>query len=388
MPSPEEHSILDRRLIELPARSPWLRLALVAAAAQLVACTSNDGLLSSRIDYRSEAAKTPGLDVPPDLTQLAREGRYAPQSSVVTASGIAAAGASSSAEATPATVALNKLGDAKLARDGNQRWLVVPRSPEQLWPQLQSFWRANGFALSVDNATAGFMETGWAENRARLPQDFVRRTLGRLIDNLYDTGVRDSFRTRLERTEDGTEIYIMHRGVTEEFADAQRERTVWRTAPNDPQLEAEFLSRLMIHLGSSAAAAEQVRVEAAAQPSRPAAPVMASGASSLQINEPFERAYRSVGIALDRAGYTVEDRDRSAGLYFVRIIPTGPGNEDKSIIQRLFSSDDAAKARRYRVLVQEVNSQRSNVSVQNAEGQPETGEAAQRIISLMAPHLR
>jgi outer membrane protein assembly factor BamC len=368
----------------LPGIAP--RILALAAAATLAGCAALDNTFGgARVDYRSEAKKTPALEVPPDLTQLARSGRYRPQGGVVTASGVAA-GAAGSSSATAQTVALSSLDNMRIERDGSFRWLVVSMAPEQLWPQLQSFWRENGFELVVDNPGAGVMETGWAENRTRIPQDVIRRTLGRLVENLYDSGVRDSFRTRVERSANGTEIFILHRSVTEEFAGQQRERTVWRNGPNDPQLEAEFLSRLMVKLGQQEATARQAVAAVPAGPSTPA-PVVAE-ATSLELNEPFDRAYRRVGMALDRAGFTVEDRDRSAGLFFVRYVATGSGDSDQGLLSRIFGSKDPQAPARYRVLVKSAGESRSSVSVQNSQGQPETGDVAKRIIGRLSSEVR
>jgi outer membrane protein assembly factor BamC len=376
---------------------PVLRAITVACVAALAGCSSTSFLAnSSKVDYRSEAVKTPELDLPPDLTQLARDNRYRPQSGVISASTVGERNVNA-ATASPAVaaVALNAVDGTRIERQGNHRWLLTNRTPEQLWPLLQSFWQESGFTLTVDNAPAGVMETAWAENRAKLPQDFIRRALGRLADKAYDTGTRDQFRTRLERTAAGTEIYILHRAAVEEFSGTNRESAVWRAGPNDPQLEAEFLSRLLVKLGNRDAAGARTAVAAAAE--RPSAPVVAlpaaaaavpATATSLEVNEAFERAYRRVGLSLDRAGFTVEDRDRSAGLYFVRYVPGVPGAEEPGFLARLFSSKDAQTPVRYRVLVKGSGDNKSLVTVQNSQGQPETGDAAKRIISLISNDLR
>src|SRR5690606_5562836 len=131
-----------------------------------------------------------------------------------------------------------------------QRWLVVGQAPEALWPRIKDFWQENGFLIDVDSPQTGIMETDWAENRAKIPQDFLRKTIGQIFDSLYSTGERDKFRTRLERRADGvTEIYISHRGAEEELTGSDKETTVWTPRPADPGLEAEFLSRMMTYLG-------------------------------------------------------------------------------------------------------------------------------------------
>lgn len=371
------------------AHAPRL-VALAAAVAVLAGCSSLDGAFGgARVDYRSEARKTPDLEVPPDLTQLSREGRYRSQGGVVTASGVATASGTPAAAAATPSVALASIGNLRIERDGQYRWLVVPMAPEQLWPQLQGFWRDSGFVLAVDNAAAGIMETGWAENRAKVPQDALRRALGRLVDSLYDSGTRDSFRTRVERGPSGTEVYILHRSMTEEYTSAQRDRTVWRSGPNDPQLEAEFLSRLMVRLGAPEASARQVVAAAPQAPSAaPTAAPVAAEATSLELAEPFDRAYRRVGMSLDRAGFTVEDRDRSGGIYFVRYVPAAAPGAEPGLLTRIFGGQGTQEPTRYRVVVKATGENRSMVTVQNSQGQPETGEAARRIIGLLGRELR
>jgi outer membrane protein assembly factor BamC len=219
----------------------WTALALAAVLAAGCSVLQED-----RIDYRS-AKRGSTLEVPPDLTQLSRDSRYTLPGEAATASGYQAA-----AGATPGAVtAPQKLGDVRIERAGNQRWLVVDRPPEQLWGPVREFWKDNGFVLEIDQERLGIMETDWAENRAKIPQDFIRRTIGRVFDNLYSTAERDRFRTRFERTASGgTEIYITHRGMEEVYTSTQKDHTVWQPRPADPELEAEFLRRLMIALGA------------------------------------------------------------------------------------------------------------------------------------------
>ena len=250
-----------------PSRGAALLLAL-----SLTGCSSLNNLVSGdKIDYRSQTTKSQALDVPPDLSQLAREGRYQPQSGVVSASTLRQPGAAAAAPgATAGTVAPNAVADMRIERLGNSRWLVSKLSPEQLYPLLRSFWTERGFVLAMDNPEIGLMETDWAENRAVLPQDILRRTLGRVIDSLYSTPQRDKFRTRIERSAAGTEIHISHSGLMEIYTTEFKDRTVWQPRPSDPELEAEFLSRLMVKLGAKEDTARSA-VAAAPMPAATAA---------------------------------------------------------------------------------------------------------------------
>ncbi len=377
--------------------------ALALAATLLSGCTIvGDGLLSGdKVDYRNAPVKTQPLEVPPDLTQLARESRYQAQGGVISAAAAAtaapAAGAGPAATATQATVALNALGGMRIERDGQQRWLVVPQTPEQLWPQLRAFWEKNGFQLSTDSATTGVMETTWAENRAKIgPADAPRGIIARLMGAVSDTGERDRYRTRVERTANGAEVYITHRGIEEVYTNERQDNTNWRVRPTDPQLEAEFLSRLMVTLGAkdepartAVAAATPASAPAPAAPATGAARPAPSTATAIALSEPFDRAWRRVGLALDRSGFTVEDRDRAAGLYYVRYVdPKNAGKEEPGWWARLWGDkSNPQEALRYRVLVKAAGD-KTNVSVQNSVGAPETGDNAQRIIGLLAGELR
>ena len=341
-------------------------------------------LQEDKIDYKS-AQKGSTLDVPPDLTQLNRDVRYQVPGSVVTASGYQTAQPTTTAGAA---TAVNAVADVRIERAGNQRWLVVDRPADKLWSPVRDFWQENGFVLELDQEKLGIMETDWAENRAKLPQDFIRRTIGRVFENLYSTGERDKFRTRLERSGDGkTEIFISHRGMIEVYSTAQKDQTVWQPREADPELEAEFLTRLMIKLGVSEAQAQAAVASAPAQAA--ARLTMVNGQPVIEVGDGFDRAWRRVGLALDRSGFTVEDRDRSQGIYFVRYVTPGSTDETKpGFFGRLFGSakPDTTPAR-YRVLVRSQDN-RSTATVLDAQGQTDTTGNAARIAQLLVDDLK
>jgi outer membrane protein assembly factor BamC len=374
-----------------PARTLLaLTPALVLA---LSACSSVDNFLQGdKVDYKSQSVKTAPLEVPPDLTQLQRDGRYTPASGSVSASAYQTGGATlNPAAASVVGVAPTAVGEMRVVREGNQRWLVVPMPAEQVWPQLREFWTERGFNLVIDNAQAGVMETDWAENRAKIPQDLVRRTIGRVVDSLYDTGERDRYRTRIERNGNTSEVYISHRGMTEEYAGERKEKTVWTPRPADPGLEAEFLTRLMVKLGAKETAAREVVAKAASAPSTAASRARAvSGQPALQVDEGFDRAWRRVGLALDRGGFTVEDRDRAGGLYFVRYVDpkNAATNADQGFFTKLFGkSDNSGAPVRYRIAVKG-EGEKTNVTVQNSQGSPEASDVGQRIVALLVDDLK
>jgi outer membrane protein assembly factor BamC len=286
MPTPTLNQ--TSRLKTWVGAAAWSRLGLVAAAALIASGCSM--LQEDKIDYKS-AQRGSTLDVPPDLTQLNRESRYNVPGTTVTASGYQAA---QPAQATAATTAMAQVGDVRIERAGNQRWLVVNRPADKLWSPVRDFWQENGFLLDIDQETLGIMETDWAENRAKLPQDFIRSTIGKVFESLYSTGERDRFRTRLERTANGgTEIYISHRGMVEVYSSKEKDQTVWQPRPADVELETEFLRRMMVKLGVTEAQAQAVTATAPAQAAAKVTTV--NNVPVVQFVDNFDRAWRRVG---------------------------------------------------------------------------------------------
>ncbi len=375
---------------------PALTVTGALVALSLAGCSSIDGLMSGdKIDYRtSSTARTAGLEVPPDLTQLTSTSRYQQTqgSSISAAEFQKGTPAASAAVVTATPIAAQAAGDLRIERAGNERWLRTSLTPEQLWPQLQGFWKERGFVIVQDTPATGVMETDWAENRGKLPLDFVRSTIGKVFDGAYSTGELDKFRTRVERTPTGTEVYITHRGMIEVYVGQLKDSTTWQPRQPDPQLEGELLSRLMLKLGAT----EEVAKTAVVAPDSPGAPVRArivagQASATLQVDDGFDRAWRRVGVALDRSGFTVEDRDRTQGVYFVRYIdPKFAGKEEPSLFSKIFSfgkKNDEGNPTRYRVTVKG-EGDRSTVAVLNGQGAPENGDAGRRITALLLEDLK
>ena len=458
-------------------RQRLLGVLAMIAVAMLTGCAATDALNEqSRIDYKSVNTQRPnaGLDVPPDLTSPrlddrvvipARAGEAAAGSAAAarpSGAGAAAAGATAiatvpvgnagsppvSQSATPSAPQsappvqplatrtnvieprlLPSVDGARIERSGNQRWLIVNQAPEKVWSVIREFWQESGFTIQSENPEAGILETDWAENRVRVPQGFLRNALGRVFENSNTSGERDKFRTRLENNAGATEVYISHRGLREVVVGQLRDSTKWEMRPNDPELEIEFLRRLMVKFGpepqraaagaapaggaatgsnSTAINASATNPAAAATGGAAAGSSAASAAASdrsrfinnegvakVELGEGFDRAWRRVGLALDRGGFTVEDRDRSQGVYFVRYIDPESAARNSSppgFFSRLFSSDSkATNAQQYRIKV-EGTAQASSVLVQSRDGQPVANEVdkqtAVKMLALLNEQLK
>lgn len=363
----------------------------------LVVVTAGCSILpdSRKIDYKS-AGKAPTLEVPPDLSQVARDERFlvpdAAGKGSATYSAYTADRAPGASEKN--SVVLPQIEKVRVERSGNQRWLVVAQPADKLWDTVKDFWQETGFIVNVERPESGVMETDWAENRAKIGQDFIRNAIGGLLDSLYSTGERDKFRTRMEPgSEPGTtDVFISHRGMEEVYTSSAKDETRWQPRQPDPELEADMLRRLMVRLGSEEKRAE-VAVAAAKQEPRAKLAKADDGSGTLEVAERFDRAWRRVGLALDRVGFTVEDRDRARGLYFVRYVDPDADNTKKdqgSFISKLAfwkSSEPAISKVQYRVHVADAGAQ-SVVQVLSSEGGTDKSDTAKKILGLLLQQLQ
>ena len=376
--------------------APTPRQMTALACATTLACLMSgcSSLEEDKINYKSASKPLPTLEVPPDLTQIKRDSRYqigGPASALAMSSG--ATPARSSSDAMTAT---NQAGNARIERTGNQRILKVDIKADEAWQPLRDFWKDNGFTLNVDQPELGIMETDWAENRGKLPQDFVRKSIGRIFDSLYSTGERDKFRTRVERTDKGLEITVTHRGMVEVYTGPLNNNTTWTPRPADAELEIEFLRRLMMKFGGQALASATSASPSAIATGPATGAGMANDVTvtkvgnqpAIEIKDGFDRAWRRVGVAIDRTGFTVEDRDRGQGVFFVRYAPGGGADKEPGFFAKIFSKEKATPSlAKYRIAVTSKGDV-STVMVQAADGLPETSVNAQKIIKLIADEIK
>lgn len=367
--------------MSIQQRRSTLALLSVAAACSLLAsgCSSTSPILGEKVDYRKSGTQTVNLDVPPDLSKLPGQSRYGQMSpAVVSANSL---NIPTTTALPSATVSPTQMGTVKLERQGQTRWLSVNQAPEQIWETVRQFWLDSGFELTVDQPEAGLLETNWAENRAKLPQDFIRRTVGTIMDGLYDTGERDQFKVRVERTSKGSEIYVTHRGVVEEYANSQKTETRWQPR-TDPALESEMLARLMVKLGGGKDAADQVRASttAATTGSTTQLAQLTESGVALMVKDDAETVWRRVGLALDRSGYTIETRERLKGTFDVKLPGENAESNKPGFWSRVFGGKqgDAAPVK-HRVIVKTATNGQALVEITDRDGTVQATAAARRI---------
>ncbi len=402
-----------------------LRVATVTLCLMLGGCTVvGDWFSHGDTDYKGASKRTQPLEVPPDLTQLQKDSRYLPQGGVVAASDLTKGGGTAPATAAaPASpeVALAAAGNLHLERSGDQRWLSTQEAPEVVLPKVRDYWLSHGYKLTLDEPKTGILETDWKESRIRMPSDsVVRNFINSVVDTFTDTGLRDRYRTRLERRADGgTEIYVSHFGASQEVigkTDSVHTGDVtWVPRKADPGLEAEQLSQIMLALAGlpdtnlaavpadGAASGAQTAIIANAASTHPATGgtgpngaararlVTGQAGATLQVDDNFDRSWRRIGLALDHGGFTVEDRDRAQGLYYVRYVDAKEAAKDEpgvfSKITSFFGHTGPSPVNKYRISIK-APADTATVTVLNDQGQPDNSGNAQRIVTLLVDELK
>jgi outer membrane protein assembly factor BamC len=356
-----------------------------------------DEVLPDReVEYKKEKQAEVDLEVPPDLTRSSisdalvvpdvAQGESPTYSEYMAGQQFGKSTAASQA-------VLPKVPNMRVERDGDVRWLVIDWPADRVWEKARAFWAENGILLIEEDPTVGVMETDWLENRADIDTDIVSNTLRRFLDGFYTAATRDQYRLRIESNTAGTtELYLTHRGLQEVLQDAGSGTTqvsVWQARPTDHGLEAEMLRRMMIFFGITDTTARRVLASRKQEQPRSQLVRDRDGNAALLINEDFARAWRLTGVALDRVGFAVEDRDRSRGVYYVRY--NDPLKEDKKsgILSKLafWSSDDVDASNEYQVKLSG-NGDATRVIVLDKEGQPDTSPTAGRILGLVNEQIR
>jgi outer membrane protein assembly factor BamC len=389
-------------------------LALTAAAGLLAGCGSVD---PKAVDYKSSGKPQQtgnNLALPPDVTNGAHSARAsAPASGSASLSTLPAPGFTTN----HVEVVLPAVSGMSIQRDGSARWLVVKnRSFDQLWPQVRKFWEAQGFLLVVDAHDRGVMETDWNETHASVDLDLVRGILSKALDNAYVTGERNKYRTRFETGPDGSEyIFISQKGMHEIVTGASNDLSKWEDRPNDPGLEAQYLTRLMDTLAQQSGAAGADAATAASDPAASAAiaanlaamdklakadQAQAAEAAAhsgpvavadhvLKLNDSYDKAWLRTGLALDRANFTVDKRDRDAGLYALRYVdPTDHSVAEQGFWAQIFHGKKEMKAAQYALNVKALTETTTQISVVDKSGTIMTTPQAEHILALLADQMK
>lgn len=384
------HRISRPAVLILPA-------ALLIPFILLTACST----LSSKLDEVTSGSNTdkaeykksttlPPLEVPPDLTDSSIDDALVVPD--IDPTGTATFSDYSGERQNPGSARLEPVlltpDNIRIDRDGDKRWLVIQGSPEQVYPKVREFWLDRGILLKVEDPRIGIIETDWIENRADIPKDPIRSLIGKVFDSIYSSSTRDKFRVRLEQGKETgtTEVYLTHYGV-EEVLDGTTSK--FQARPSDPELEVEMLNRLVVFFGVDDKKAKSMLARAPESGPRAQLTRDAEGNASLSLGEDFSRAWRRTGLALDRVGFAVEDRDRSRGLYYVRYVDPLKDEAGGGFLSKLafWKEDDKPGTDEYLISLKG-DETATRVNVLDKDGAAENSETSNRILALLEEQLK
>ncbi len=375
------------------------KLALaITIASGLVACDSmpdlNDTFAGRKVDYEHQSRDVDSLEVPPDLTTATYD-------EMMVVPDINTGGTATyqdyAQERQANRVVINKVlpeqKDIQLIREGDDvRHLVIHGTKDQAWEKMRDFWLNSGMLIKRENPATGILETEWAENRADIPQDIIRRALSTVLESFYSAATRDKYRVRIEEGEqpETINLYLTHYGMEEVIENDITERTIWKPRPRDPELEAEMIGRMMVYMGVEEQKAKALLARSRTKKAeRAVISRNAQGNSRLVVKETFPRAWRRTGVALDRISFVVEDRNREKGIYYVQYIDPLAEEENKGFLSGLkfWQEKVAVDQSKYQIQLL-ARGDDTVIIVLDSTGQPDTSKTSYRILNLLHEQLK
>ena len=385
------------KMIQTPARYSKLALAVTMALA-LTACdtmsTIDDTFAGRKVDYKKQSRNVDSLEVPPDLTTATYD-------EMMVVPDINTGGTATyqdySKERPANQVVINKVlpkqDNIELIREGDDvRHLIITGTKDQAWEKMREFWLNSGMLIKRENPSTGILETEWAENRADIPQDFIRATLSKVLEAFYSAATRDKYRVRIEDgdTPGTVNLFLTHYGMEEVIESEVTERTIWKPRPRDPELEAEMLGRMMVYMGVEEQKAKTLLARSATKKAEKATISRnAQGNSRLVVKETFPRAWRRTGVSLDRINFVVEDRDRESGIYYVQYADPLAEEEKSGFFSGLkfWKDKPAVDKSKYQIKLF-ARGDDTIIIVLDANGQPDTSKTSYRILNLLHEQLK
>lgn len=358
----------------------------------------------SNVNYKKSVTTQP-LEIPPEFTATSiNEQLVVPDLPTQTTTIGVDNNQRSGGQAVAGVEVLPRSQQVQVMREGNMRWLIVQAPPSLVWVKVKKFLQEQGFAIEVQEPKVGVIETQWAEQQLNVPERGLRKFFGKVLNTIYSADVRDKYRIRLAygSQENTTEVYLTHQGAKEV---AVGEDFRWQARPSEPALEMEMLNRLMVFLGLEKETAETllaqtevtsptqstqpVEAQEATSPGSPLAVITRTqdGQISLLLQEEIEKAWRRIGFALDRAKFTLADRDRQERIYYIRYID--PDTQSKSgFLSYIFGGDsDEDKAPEYRIkLIPELDSTR--IVILTNQNEPAPSATAEKILTVLEEQIK
>ena len=347
---------LKSKLIPLLKVLPSLA-SIFCVSVLAVACSTNT--INTQADYGQAAPRsTSDLTMPPGLTAPDTSSNYKMLNNQQLNEGYA----------------LNQIKDMQIVQGGSERWLVIKnKSVNQVWPMMQAFLNQQGMPIKYQNKSVGLIQTDWSARNTTVKETGARALFDWIgMGAQYSLDSKYMYRINLWQNESNTQIFVTNYQMDEVYPNCSKnlnqtikitpsdaQATKWMPVPPNPQMELGFLLQFMAFAGLSPDEVKQVIAAVAATESAPAEARLQS--TTLVIDDQFDRAWWRTGIALERAGLGVTDKNRTTGEYYVYPLQATVDNPDPGVFDRWFGTNDNNKLQlpkaQYTVKLQSISNQ-------------------------------
>lgn len=276
-----------------------------------------------------------------------------------------------------------------LQRSAGSSWILAQTPPAQAWPVAHQFFENNGFRIVDDRVATGEFSTAWQ------PLDQLS---GSLAERLKGSAQNPSDEVRVHvRIEPGvarnsSEIYI----ASVERPAGSSADVAFPSRPAAGGLDAALVDQMLASLTRDAEKGGSASLVAARDydaPSRVSLSEDGSGNPVLTVGADLDRAWSSVGRALDHGQWRVEDVNRSLGLYYINLAekPGNPEDNKPGFFGRMFGHTPSkeeleARAERYQVRLSKVGDG-VEVTVEKNINTVAPADVARRVLSVIQDNL-
>ena len=311
---------------------------LVISCSKIIDPVKKIGLGNRVISYQAEDS-TSSLVIPPDLTKPSSEGLFTENIEVDNNQGI-----------------LTNVGNVEVMRDSYRRWLLVDKSPSEVWSLSKDFFRSYGFRIEKENQKIGIFETDYLEIETKVPDKSlgaIRTALAKALKTQYGLPIADRYRIRVEPIDDQnrSEVYLTLSSIGEVVSGEMR---LWQPREKDVEIETEMLLTLMVFLGSDRSEAIN-KIKASSDSSENLVRVVTSDRGYATLVFPYNKkqSWSYLGWALDELNVDIEDRDLLEGSYFIKASPS------KGFFSALINTVSNTKT--YQLYVKQIDESHSEV---------------------------
>ena len=368
------------------------RMAGLSALALIISSTSGcgwiwgpEGYFRDRGSDYLEAQQTAPMQLPPNVSTAKRLDPLLPIPRNV------ADDTAKGEYIVPRPQPLSAIADASdytLQKSGDSRWVMGQHPPAEVWPVALQFFQDNGFRLDEQRPQTGEFTTTW-QHSDELSAAMAKRLTAAGVGADSETCVRVRIEPGVQRNT--SEIYV----VSAERPAGSTANVDFTNRSVNSGLDAALVDDMLASMSRTAEKGGSVSMLASRDfdtPNRVSLSEDGSGNPILNVGPDLDRAWSSVGRALEQGEWRVEDINRSLGLYYINLSEKAEKKDEKpGFFSSLFGSaptkeEVEARADRYQVRLSKVG-ENVQVTVEKNINTVAPAEVARKVLTVIQDNL-